>query len=243
MACDFSFHHYNELMMKINEKKYKSIFFHEEDSGKVILIRHDVDQDLKSSLELGKIEKKNGLKSTFFLWINSPFYNIFEVENRTIIKNLIEMGHEIGLHFDETAYDISSVSDINKYILKECDIINNYFDINIKTVSFHRPSKAVLDGDVQLDGLVNTYSDKYFNKFKYISDSRGIWREGCLCNLLDNQNYNKIQVLMHPIWWGNVHMENNDRIIKYIDNKVKKLEMNLCDNINIYKNNDLSIYR
>jgi len=42
---------------------------------------------------------------------------------------------------------------------------------------------------------------------KYISDSRGIWREGCPCQVLSRSLYPAVQMLVHPVWWGSSETE------------------------------------
>lgn len=235
MNCNFSYSHYNELMKLIKQKNYKTIFFNQKDNDNSIIIRHDLDQSLTCAYEIAKIEAENDVKATYFLWLNSPFYNIFEKENKNIISEIIRMGHEIQLHFDETSYKIDNLNDLNKYINIEKNIIEQYFNVNISVVSFHRPSKYVLENNVDLGDLINTYSNDFFKEFKYISDSRGIWKEGCLCNLLEHNIYNKLQVLIHPIWWGNEPKKNIDKLDDFINFSVDKFKDNLSKNITIYK--------
>lgn len=238
MNCNFSFNHYNELMESVRENGYRPIFFHEDDDGKCVLVRHDIDQDIESAYELAKIEHLNGVKATYFLWLNSPFYNIFDVKYSNIIKDILALGHEIGLHFDETAYVIDNLLQMQQYIDKEKEIMESYFETSIKSVSFHRPSNFILQNDVEIKELANTYSKKFFKDFKYISDSRGIWREGCLCNLLKENKYEKIQVLTHPIWWNERPLNNHQSINELIELSMDKMEEELVKNISIYKRNN-----
>lgn len=232
---EFSFKHYREIMRSINQKGYKTISFYEECSSKHVLVRHDVDIDLDSALEIARIERQENVKATYYIWINSPFYNIFERRYSKIINEILSLGHDIGLHFDETAYEIICEEDILKYIEKECFIINSYFGIQIRSISFHRPSKYVLENNLALGKYINTYSNKYFKEYKYISDSNGIWRDGCGCNLFSENKFDRIQLLTHPIWWKQNHMDGNKRLINYVQFKLDKLEGDLNSNIKRYE--------
>lgn len=236
-----TFNHYREIMKSINRNGYKSVRFYEEFEGKQVLVRHDIDIDLDSALQMAKIENQEGIKATYYIWINSPFYNIFETRYRKKINKILDLGHDIGLHFDETAYKIDSKEDILYWINKECDLIDNYFNIDIKSVSFHRPSQYVLQGDLDLGKYVNTYSNKYFKEYKYISDSNGIWREGCGCNLFNANNYERVQLLTHPIWWKEDDAEADVRLDDYMQFKVDKLEEDLSKNIKRYKPNNYKL--
>lgn len=237
----FTFDHYREIMRSINKNGYKSVRFYEEAEGKQVLVRHDIDIDLDAALEMAKIENEEEIKATYYIWLNSPFYNIYEARYRVIINKILELGHDIGLHFDETAYKIETKDDILYWINKECDLINNYFNISIKSVSFHRPSEYVLQGDLDLGNYVNTYSNKYFKEYKYISDSNGIWREGCGCNLFKANNFERVQLLTHPIWWKEENFEGDVRLDKYVQFKLDKLEDDLSKNIKRYNPNNYKL--
>lgn len=239
--CNFSYKHYEELMERIKEKGYKDKFFYEPEEDKMIIIRHDIDQDLDYALKLAKIENMHGIKSNYFIWLNSPFYNIFEARSFKLINELVNLGHDIGIHFDESSYNIKNEADLNQYLKIEAEIIKLYYGIDVKSVSFHRPSKIILENDVTLNGYINTYSQKYIKEYKYISDSRGIWREGCLCNLLKNNDYNKIQVLMHAIWWGRMELSPQKHIMNFVGYKMSRLEQDLSMNISTFHCNDAKL--
>ena len=234
MGCNFSFKHYEEIMKLIKEKGYISTFYNEDIKGKQIIVRHDIDLDLDAALEMAKIEKKSGIKAVYFIWIGSPFYNIFEKRYKNVIKEIMELGHEIGLHYDETSNMCNSKDELIEYIDKESEVIKTYFNIDIKTVSFHRPSKYILESDINCGKYINTYSKKFISDFKYLSDSRGQWRNGCFCNLLKDENHEKIQFLTHPIWWKNNSVSNQDRLQEFLEYKLRKMSGDISDNITIY---------
>ena len=150
---------------------------------------------------MANIESKLGMKAVYFIWIGSPFYNIFENRYKNVVKEIIKLGHEIGIHYDETSNMCNSKDELIEYIDKESKIIKTYFNIDVKTVSFHRPSHYIIESDVNCGKYINTYSKKYINDFVYLSDSRGQWRNGCICSILEKDTYEKIQLLTHPIWW------------------------------------------
>lgn len=235
MGCGFSFQHYNEIMMLIKDSGYRSGFLRDKISGKQIIIRHDVDLDLDTALEMAKIESSMGMIGCYFIWINSPFYNIFEQRYTKIINEIIALGHEIGLHFDETAHYCEKESEMLFCIEKECKILNDHLNIYIESVSFHRPSKIVLNGDLKLGKYINTYSNKNFNEFRYISDSKGLWKEDCICKLLNNIDNEKIQFLTHPIWWKEKSINNQDRLKEFLEFKLEKMNVDISKNIKSYE--------
>jgi len=202
-----------------------------------LILRHDVDLSLEQSIKLAKIENKYNIKSTFFIWLRSPFYNIFEKKYSDIICEIINLGHQVSLHFDESVYKIENEKELNKFIEKEINLVKTYFDINIYAVSMHRPSKWILDNDIQLKKYINVYSKMYFEEFKYISDSRRQWKEGCICKKINTNKYNKLHILIHPFWWIEKDISFKERMFDYIREKANKLETDLENNISVYKKN------
>ena len=239
MACSFTLKHYEEICNIIAKSGYKICFFNDnlDNSENVLILRHDVDQSLEQSIKIAKIENKYNIRSTFFIWLRSPFYSIFEKKYSDIIYEIITLGHQIGLHFDESAYKIENETDLNNCIEKETNLIRNYFNINIYAVSMHRPSKWILDNDIQLKKYINVYNKRYFRDFKYFSDSRRQWKEGCICNKININKYNKLHILIHPFWWIDKDISFNERMFDYIRDKVNKLETDLENNISVYKKN------
>jgi hypothetical protein len=67
-------------------------------------MRHDVDFSVHRSYALAKIEAEEGVHSTYFLWPHCKYYNLFEEEIVEIVDKIIELGHDIGLHFDYDFY-------------------------------------------------------------------------------------------------------------------------------------------
>ena len=239
MTCNFTLKHYEEICNIIAKSQYEVCFFNDcsLDFRNTLILRHDVDLSLEQSIKLAKIENKYNIKSTFFIWLRSPFYNIFEKKYSDIIYNIIKLGHQTGLHFDESVYKIENEKDLNKFIEKEMDLVKNYFNINIYTVSMHRPSKWLLNNDVKVDKYINTYEKRFFKDFEYFSDSRRQWREGCICNKIDVNRYNKLHILIHPFWWVDKDISFNKRMSDFIKDKINKLESDLESNISVYKKN------
>lgn len=240
MICNFTLKHYEEICNMVAKSQYKVCFFNNcsSDFRDILILRHDVDLSLEQSIKLAKIENKYNIKSTFFIWLRSPFYNIFEKKYSDIIYEIISLGHQLGLHFDESTYKIENKTDLNNCIEKEINLIRNYFSINIYAVSMHRPSKCLLNNDIKLDKYINTYEKRFFKDFKYLSDSRRQWKEGCICNKININKYNKLHILIHPFWWTDKDINFNERMFDYIRDKANKLETDLENNISVYKKNE-----
>lgn len=191
---------YEELKNLIEVSKTEGYSFEKfgfNGNTKHIILRHDVDFSLSAALKMSEFENKLGISSTYFILVSSDFYNVFSMDNKRIIRSIQDYGHTIGLHFDETVYLDSGLDSLRKYIDFECSILSSIIGININVISMHRPSKKMLELNLNLDNIVNTYSNKYFKEYKYISDSRFHWREDVL-SVVTNGKHDRIQLLTHP---------------------------------------------
>ncbi len=202
IKCDFSFRHYREILNLFKEHNYKFLFFSETDNSnkKKVYLRHDIDFSLEKALVLARIEYKENTKSSYFIRLRAPFYNIFDNNCQKIIKEILNLGHEIGIHYEGNIYGYKTlIADLTeKDIYADFSIMKKVFNIK-KIVSFHQPCILVLNQ--RLKRFINTYDAGYFKDTKYLSDSRGFWREGCVCGWLHSKESQNFQILIHPIWW------------------------------------------
>lgn len=229
--CDFTYKHYKDLIVLAKRKGYVfSNFFQKQDAKKRIYLRHDVDISLHYALKMAEIEKREGIKSTYLIMLDSPYYNIFDGKSREIIKKISKLGHDIGIHYSWQTESREKVAENLRKQYKLLDLLS--FPIK-RVVSFHRPAKNIIGES--FSPFVNTYGPDFFPKVKYISDSNRNWREGCLCQFLEKYSFRNLQVLMHPIWW-------DEKKVSYID-IYKKLEKEKIEDMKLALASDILTYR
>lgn len=241
-TCDFTYSHYEKILDMIKQTDYKVTFFNKTYlNSKELIVRHDIDIDLEKAYRMALIENKHEIRTTYFILVRSPFYNIFDKSNSDFIRYILDLGHQIGLHFDEAYYGLNDVGNVIKNVDSEVRILEDCFDTKIFAVSFHRPSQFLLQSDIKLNNnLINTYDRNFIKEFKYISDSRRMWKEGCLCRFfektgIDYSSPDRIQALVHPIWWTDKSLSAQDTMERFLLNKLKHLDSELEKNIQIYK--------
>lgn len=198
----FTYKAYKKLIETLKNNGYSLADYHNDDIlKKSVMLRHDVDSSLEKALSFAQYEQQLGVKSTYFVLLTSNFYNIASQKSRNILKQIQEMGHEVGLHFDEMAYGALKKESLIQCIEKEAEIMRQITGLEISTVSMHRPSKQTLEGDYVLPSLVNSYSQKYFKAYKYLSDSRMHWRENVL-EVIESNAFDHLHILTHPSWYN-----------------------------------------
>lgn len=140
------------------------------------------------------------------------------------------LGHDVGLHFDEKRYDISSPKELKYWVKRESDILSYVLDKEIKVVSMHRPSKWILENDIQFKDIINSYSKKFFVEFKYLSDSRMHWREDVI-GIIESESYNRLHILTHPFWYSAKSETINNKLMDFINKAKVERYYHLKDNI------------
>ena len=199
MKRKYDIYSFSRLIENILKHKFEFIKYpaynEKVNSQKRIILRHDVDFSLLAAYEIAKRENQLGVKSTFFLYLNSVFYSITYKSDIDVIRNIIALGHDIALHYDSN----STLSlDVELKILKEI-----FPECRNDIISFHRPSSYPDSFEKFISGLPpgtrTTYDNVYVKNIKYISDSRCILDFGNLNMVLENNE--SLQLLLHPIWW------------------------------------------
>ncbi len=205
MKCSFLYSHWEEILREAAQQGYTLTSFRDYDLAprRTIILRHDIDE-LADIRHMAQIEYECGATATYFLRVHSRHYNPFSYENYKSFKQLIKMGHELGLHFDGMPFIGLASEDLISEFNKEKKVLETMFAISIESASLHGfwtlPVPDYFGIRAADLGIKNyAYDLKFTKDMKYISDSSGGWREGCLCQFLGK--HDKIHVLTHPSWW------------------------------------------
>lgn len=200
----FSYDGYEYLLSKISSSGFQCIGFEAArnlnpipPTERILLLRHDIDADMVKALEMAKIEFRLGLKSTYFLMLRSPIYNLLSRNNSKIVAQIIELGHEIGIHFDANYNDKNILT--TELLAIEKSTIERLFCTKITAVSLHQPTTESIEALKDIE-LTNTYSKLHLDSFHYVSDSNMLPKKS-IFKLLDDFNKKRIQLLIHPMWW------------------------------------------
>ena len=237
MKCNFSYLHYEEILISALDCGYKISSFHDplqidKQKDRILYIRHDIDVSPVKAFKMAEIETNLGIKATYFVLVNSPLYNIFDEHTLYFLRKIISLGHWIGLHIDLDLIENSNIKSIEKLAEILISVFGQFIHLT-RVLSFHRPNPEVLNK--KFNSFVNTYEYRFFSQIKYISDSRRMWKDHCPCKLLKEGRFNQLQLLIHPIWWGDEH---DLRLIldKVIKEKNDDIKSYLSKNISPFKN-------
>lgn len=221
MNCNFSYKHYREMLKKALNAGFVICNFRDYEKNKkeekLIILRHDVDYSPKRALNIAKIEKSLNVKSTFFIRVHGEHYHPIERKSLDIFKEILKMGHEIGLHYEARTYAKKLGMSPKEIFLWEKAILEKIFNTKILSASEHRDLEG---GKQPYHFFINKHAveieqetyEKQFQTF-YLADSCNKWNKGCLC---ENLEHNHIQLLVHPDLWG-------EGALKELREKIKKI--------------------
>ena len=94
---DFTLSAYKQLISTLRSQGYFFQTFEEyikNPKEKVVIFRHDVDRKPENALVIARIEKEVGIKASYYFRIVKESYD------EDVIKQIAEMGHEIGYHYE-----------------------------------------------------------------------------------------------------------------------------------------------
>lgn len=214
----FTMEGYMELLNLLEKCGYKTTgYFNWQEYDRCVILSHDVDNDMQQALSMARVEYGCGIRSTYFVLLTSNFYNIHTCRNREMIKEIQNMGHTIGLHFDEAAYseDAGNAGKIAPDIKRELGMLSEALETEVTVFSYHRPTKEILDADIKIPGSINSYGNLFFRQFKYLSDSRMYWREP-VSDIIRMGKYPRLHILTHPFWYREEEMEMKEILAGFI---------------------------
>jgi len=182
------------------------------DFQRFIIMRHDVDIDPHYARELAAVETRHGVKSTYFLMLRNPLYNLLSPGARSCLRSILDGGHRVGVHFDVSAYAEMDSGELLKAIGEEFALLKRLAGPRhvSRCVTFHKPSPYILSTEISTDEFFSGYNRSFFSDIRYIADSGGNWREESMLELIRGRRPPKIQFNSHPVWWvapGRTQME------------------------------------
>lgn len=224
---NFTLKHYSELLRLALDKGYSFLSFNEginHSLEKFCLLRHDVDADLNAAYQMAKIEYEAGVRATYFFMLRSPVYNLFGRDNFKFAMKILELGHYMGLHFDEGF--VEDKSQTERILRKELEILSSAFDTDISVFSVHQPSEEMIKKPIRLEKIINTYDFELLKDIFYFSDSNMIWKSYLPEEVFSRELFYKVQLLIHPMWWvGNGKQSTSELWDKAImDNHYRSLK-------------------
>ncbi len=190
-----------------------------------IILRHDVDDNIRYAVEMAKIENSFGIKATYYIrkhpkvWVPSA------------IRAIESMGHEIGYHYECLSKSKGDIELALKIFSSELNELRSFVNSSVETCCMHGDPFSKFDNRmiwkyVSLSNFglsAEAYLSLASKDIAYFSDSGYSWRknysvydhfEGLDISISNTEELIKIimhalvphlYILFHPIlWMGNI---------------------------------------
>ena len=202
---DFTYRSYTELLGLLG-REHSNVTFADRplptDPCQYCILRHDVDFVTGPALKMAELEASLGIRASYFLQLSSPFYNLLGREKCLFPRRLVELGHEVGLHYDTRVISAIGEHQPLEALRAQTDILSNLAGSRVKSIAMHNPSLSGHDPFKDVDGLINAYDSDYTTRIAYFSDSAGAWRDETVEAFESGHIPPKLQLLVHPIFWS-----------------------------------------
>ena len=185
-------------------------------STKVVYLRHDVDIHTSLILEMARIEKAHGIQATYYIPLTLHF-NLFYPPNQHVLKELLSLGHEVGLHYDLQTYPSDPVEE-RGHLEWEVSVLYRLIGQPIRTIVMHQPHTGQSDPFRTLDEYIHPHDPRYQDDLLYASDSCRAWRDENLLQCFGSNPPRRLMLNTHPELWldGNIEdrMTYLDKILR-----------------------------
>lgn len=178
---------------------------------RTMILRHDIDFSVDLAFEMARLEADIGARATYFFMTTSEYYNVFSEPYREILRQIVSLGHEVGLHWDSRALP-SNPAQHPEFLRSQLILLSAASGSPVRSASQHIPTDTpAFDIGPYVEN--NAYSKRFNTRFAYVSDSSMAWREITPLDLIDAGK--DIQFLSHPIWWMSEGSIQDDKILSF----------------------------
>lgn len=103
MPCPLRHDHFREILEQALASGYRfytcaQYVARRPDEELVAVLRHDIDILPERAPAMASIEAELGISATYFFRLHANEYNALSHENLAIMRDLVDQGHEVGLH-------------------------------------------------------------------------------------------------------------------------------------------------
>jgi hypothetical protein len=166
------------------------------------ILRHDVDYTLPAAHSLAREEAQRGIHATYFLLVNSAYYNLLDPSHAHVAAALTALGHEVGLHYDARFFQQFPRERWQGLLEAQARLLERLSGRPVTSIAMHQPGLHGEDPFREAPSYVNAYSDRFTKEMPYLSDSCRAWRDTAWRTLTDGPLPDRFQLALHPINWA-----------------------------------------
>ena len=214
-----SYENYTKILKLLQQTgKYMDYAQVQDSTQEFAVLRHDIEFSVERAFAMAELEAENDIRSTYLVQITNNAYNAFSQKNLTMLRQMCEMGHHVGLHFHMGG--LTQPEQVLEELPRQAEILSGMLGQQVDRFSFHRPPVEMLRANLRFPGHINLYDRRFFTfsehadteanlDVKYISDSRHQWNFG----IPDDETlrgHKKVHLLVHPYSWTREGLSNRE---------------------------------
>ena len=179
MHRDFTLDTYKSILEKLRGANYQFQSFEDyilnQEIGKTVILRHDVDRTPKNGVKMAMIESNMNIKASYYFRIVNESYD------ESCIKSIVDLGHELGYHYEDLALSKGNKEIAFDSFQKNLKNFRKFYDI--KTMCMHGSPMSEWDNRLLWKSynykdfgiIAEPYFDLDFNQVFYITDASRTW--------------------------------------------------------------------
>lgn len=202
MTINFTTAGYEKLIETITDAGWGFADFQDalQSQSQLVVMRHDIDAELCLLKSFLDIERKHFVKSTYFVMLESPFYNVYSPEGRRALSSVVADGHSLGLHFFGEIHKSLNTFELVQEIKSQLARLSDLAATPVSAFSFHQPTAEMIASAIEIPGVINTYHPIVMHRLRYLTDTNMQWKPTPPEHILSDVSL-PIQMLIHPLWW------------------------------------------
>ncbi len=199
---DFSLDEYAGLIARLGDAGYRFApagSMRSDEPMRTLYLRHDVDLHLLHVDRMAELEASLGLSATYYVALTQP-YNVLSPENVKILRRLVALGHELGLHYDLVCYPTDPDAAL-EHLEWEVSVLARVSDTAVRSICMHQPHTG-LENLFAIGGRwLNPHDPRLARGLLYVSDSCRAWRDDSLLSCLGDEPPARVMLNTHPELW------------------------------------------
>lgn len=192
-------------------------------TDKYAILRHDIDFSIYDALEMAKVENSLGVKATYFTLLTAPYYNPLADDNVAMLKQIVALDHEVGLHYDASGFEHLDDTQRRSRVATLASTLGDHISQDVRCIAQHKPASTTIRPT--FPDFIDAYEPRFFNEIPYISDSRRMFRIKDVFDFIKATS--KFQILIHPLWWK-AQPTDREAIFAGVQEKITSDASQLC---------------
>ena len=176
---DFTLEKYKLLLATLRKTGYRFVALEDyvsgDDSGKVCILRHDVDMRPECAVTMALAEKETGVRASYYFRVG------LQSNRPQCIKQVVDAGHELGYHYEDYVLNGGVREEAWEHFCRKLEYFRQFYPV--RTICAHGSPRSSLDNRKMWDfydyrevGVIcEPYLDLDYRHVLYLTDTGRRW--------------------------------------------------------------------